>query len=300
MRAQRILVTGAAGFLGTHLVRNLRRIEREVVATDLTVAEGIISLDVRNKSAVVEMVQSIRPDVIVHLAAVLDYMNVDKYNLYTSNVLGTLNICEGMIRFGIRKLVYLSSTMIHGQVPLENLPITEGTEINPITPYAVSKACGEMIVKEHVMRGGIMEVILRPSIIIGPGQKNNVTEGFIDNALNHVPLEIYGEGNHTREFIFVEDVVNAIINAIDASDPVSGTYLISSGEPIATKDLATKIASMVGDISVRHIASPIHMLSQSYDISRARNNLRWSPRVSLDEGLRATLEWKQKQHELSS
>ena len=289
-----VLVTGADGFVGLHLVRKLKQMKRRVVATDLIAHDEIVHLDVRRRTCVEEVFRAVMPNVIVHLAATVDKTKSDPYDLYANNILGTINICDVGTRLAVRKIVFMSSVVVCGNVAEKELPITEETPVEPITPYAASKACGEILVSEHVMRKKIVAVMLRPTTIFGPGQKSNLIQEFMDKALNGIPLEIYDDGSHTREFVFVEDAVDAITAAIDMNDLPFDKFLVATGAPVRTGELVEKICSMVGRGSVRHVDAPTVMLSQRYDISRAQTYLKWRPRVSLEDGLALTLQWRRK------
>jgi nucleoside-diphosphate-sugar epimerase len=290
-------VTGAAGFLGQHLVARLKQMRRRVAATDLHASGDIIPLDLLDKAGVDEAFKKTAPETVVHLAAqVGNERSLEQpYGFYANNLLGTLNVCDAAARYGVKKIVYLSSAAVYGNVGHEDLPITEETTTNPIAPYAAGKLCEEIIVKEYTSRGNMMPVILRPTIIYGPEQKEmNTIQKFIDSAIRGVPIELYGDGSHMREFIFVEDAFDAVMAAIDANELGFDKFIMSTGEPIRLSDLARMISEKVVGASVRYVDAPRPILSQRYDISRAQMCLKWRPRVSLEDGLAQTIEWRKK------
>jgi nucleoside-diphosphate-sugar epimerase len=147
-----------------------------------------------------------------------------------------------------------------------------------------------MIVSEYAKRSKSTAVTLRFTYIYGPGQKHsNQIEGFMTRAMSGLPIELYGDGSHTREFLFIEDAVDSVIAAVRA-ELLSDAFVISSGEPVSMSELAEKISSMIDRVCIRRLNSH-KILSQRYDISRAQTCLGWTPRVSLDKGLALMLGW---------
>ena len=289
----KILVTGATGFLGKRLVTKLRGKNLKVVAADLQTTDEIISLDVRDKESVINVLESSKPDVVVHLAAINDNNpNFDRpYDLYLNNIQGTLNICEAATRFGVKKILFPSSTSIYGNIQDKDLPITEMTRTQPLTPYATSKICEEMLVRDYARRTNTKAIVFRFSIIYGPEQKHaNIIEQFMQNAIRGDPIELLGDGSHTREFLYVEDAIDAIVAGTNISNLPYDTFLISTGNPIKLRQLAERISSMTNHVSIQNKRSG-QIFSQHYDVSRALTNLNWEPRVPLDDGLALMLEW---------
>ncbi|MGO9645393.1 MAG: NAD-dependent epimerase/dehydratase family protein [Candidatus Bathyarchaeia archaeon] len=289
----RILVTGATGFLGKRLVTKLRSMNLNVVAADLQTTEEIVSLDVRDKESVNSVLESSKPEVVVHLAAINGNNPIfDRpYDLYFNNIYGTLNICEAATRFGVRKIVFPSSTSIYGNVQHDDLPISEMTRTQPLTPYATSKVCEEMLVRDYARRTNTKVIVFRFSIIYGPEQKHaNVIEQFMRKAISGDPIELLGDGSHTREFLYVDDAIDALVAGTNASSLPYDTFLISTGKPIKLKQLAEKISLMVDHVLIQS-TGPGQIFSQHYDVSRAITNLNWKPRVPLDDGLSLMLEW---------
>ncbi|HMK82369.1 MAG TPA: NAD(P)-dependent oxidoreductase [Candidatus Bathyarchaeia archaeon] len=290
----KILVTGATGFLGKRLVTKLRAMNLNVVAADLLTTDEVVSLDVRDKENVTAAFESSKPEIVVHLAAINDNNpNFDRpYDLYFNNIQGTLNICEAATRFGVRKIVFPSSTSIYGNVRDDDLPISEITRTQPLTPYATSKVCEEMLVRDYARRANTKLVVFRFSIIYGPEQKHaNVVEQFMRKAISGDPIELLGDGSHTREFLYVDDAIDALVAGTNSPSLPYDTFLISTGKPIKLRQLAEKISMIIDhDVLIQNTRSG-QVFSQHYDVSRAMNNLNWKPRVPLDDGLSLMLEW---------
>ena len=264
-----------------------------VVAADLQAKDEIVSLDVRDKESVNAVFASSMPEVVVHLAAINDNNpNFDRpYDLYVNNIHGTLNICEAATRFGVRKIVFPSSTSIYGNVHDDDLPISEMTRTQPLTPYATSKVCEEMLVRDYARRTNTKAIVFRFSIIYGPEQKHaNVIEQFMQKAINSNPIELLGDGSHTREFLYVEDAIDALVAGTNVSNLSCDTFLISTGKPIKLRELAEKISLMIDHVPIQNTGSG-RVFSQHYDVSRAMTNLNWKPKVPLDDGLSLMLEW---------
>lgn len=291
-------MTGATGFLGKRLTTKLRSLNYSVVAADLQATHGITALDVRDKNSVNEVFRSSTPEVVVHLAAINDNNpNFDRpYDLYVNNIHGTLNICEAAAQFGVRKVVFPSSTSIYGNVQNTDLPISEISRIQPLTPYATSKVCEEMLLKDYARRTNTKATVLRFSIIYGPEQKHpNVIEQFMQKALKGDTIELLGDGSHTREFLYVEDAVDALLAATNVPTLSHDTFLISTGKPIQLSQLAEKISLMIDHVPIKNKDSG-QIFSQHYDVSRALTYLNWKPRISFDEGLTLMLEWVRNSH----
>jgi len=290
----RILVTGATGFLGKRLVTKLRGMNLDVVAADLQSTDEIVYLDIRDKESVNATFESSMPEVVVHLAAINDNNpNFDRpYDLYFNNIQGTLNICEAATRFSVRKIVFPSSTSIYGNVQDDDLPISEMTRSQPLTPYATSKVCEEMLVREYARRANTKVIVFRFSIIYGPNQKHaNVIEQFMRKAISNDPIDLLGDGSHTREFLYVDDAIDALVIGAKAPSLPYDTFLISTGKPIKLKQLAEKISMMINHVPIQDLQNKGPIFSQYYDVSRAMTNLNWKPRVPLDDGLSLMLEW---------
>jgi UDP-glucose 4-epimerase len=290
-----ILVTGASGFLGRHLVKKLKQMRLRVIATDLFPTSETILMDVRDKAGVDDIFRTYTPQIVVHLAARVGNGPSLKqpHEFYIGNTLGTLNICDAATRFGTRKMVYISTTSAYRNNSYAILPVTEEIASRPVTAYEVSKTCAEMIVEEYARRKNLTAIVLRLTTIYGPEQTHsNEIQDFIDRALNSLPIELYGDGGHTREFLFVEDAADAIIAAINANVHGYERIIISTGEPVRLSELAGKICSMIDGATVCNVEVPERLFSQRYDISRARTMLEWRPRVPLEKGLVLTLEWR--------
>ncbi len=299
----RVLVTGGAGFIGSHLVRALISKGFKVRVVDDLSRGSLRSLDpfldsiefvrgdIRDGYLVSGLVRGV--DVVVHLAALVDALeSMDNPGLYNEvNVGGTLNVC--MASRNVKVLVYASSAAVYGE-PLE-LPVREDHPLNPVNPYGASKVAGEAYVKAYSNVYGYKPVILRIFNVYGPGQTKSyagVIEEFKRRIWRGQPLVIHGDGLQTRDFIHVFDVVEAVVKAIEVEE-ARGVYNIGSGRAITIRELAELMASIAGrrDLEI-HYAEPRSgdIRRSQADISKAVRELRFKPRITLEEGLRQLLQ----------
>jgi len=299
----RILVTGGAGFIGSHLVRALVDRGFRVKVLDnlsggsLSLLEDVIGLvdfvrgDVRDSVTVVNAVRGV--DVVIHLAALVDALESvrDPLSYNEVNVRGTLNVC--IASRNVKALIYPSSAAIYGEP--EVLPVGEDHPLNPVNPYGASKVAGEAYVKAYAQIHGYRHVILRIFNVYGPGHTKSYA-GVIDEFRRRIkrrqPLVVYGDGLQTRDFIHVYDVVEAIIKMLEVED-ARGVYNIGSGRSIAIRELAElmKRISRREDLDIEYAGPrPGDVRRSQADITKVVKELKWKPRIMLEEGLRNLLE----------
>jgi UDP-glucose 4-epimerase len=297
----RVLVTGAAGFVGSNLVRFLHGRGFEVTALD-DLSAGARPDWWRKRSGprcvegTVEDGSVLRraargADAVVHLAArpgVADSVSRPDLDFQT-NVVGTFNAVDAARRAGVRAFVFASSgAVLAGATP----PLREDMPAAPLSPYGASKLYGEGI-SAAVGVFGIVGISLRFANVYGPesAHKKSVIALFIRRALSGKPFLIYGDGSQTRDFLYVEDVCTAIEKALHAGDP--GVYHLGTGVETSVNDLAERVARACG-VEVKtelRPARPGDAARSFVDLSSARRRLRWNPGVSLEEGLSQTTEW---------
>jgi len=295
------LVTGCAGFIGYHLCRKLLDKGFEVYGID-NLSRGLkervnelanLGLkfhrgDVRDYNFINDIVSKV--DVVVHLAALISVEESFKEPiLYNDvNVNGTINLVLASIRNKVKSIIYASSAAVYGN-PL-CLPIDENHPLNPLSPYGVSKLAGEYYVKLLSERHDLRYVILRLFNVYGPGQVVNEYAGvivkFIDRVSRNLPPIIYGDGKQTRDFVYVGDVVEAFIKAIELD--VKGVFNIASGTEVSINELAKTILKLFNreHLGVEYAPPrPGDIRFSVADISKAVRVLKWSPRTGLREGL---------------
>jgi len=289
----KILVTGARGFVGKEVVRTLEKRGFEVIATGI--AHGGLYLDVRLSHDVCAFMARFKPDVVIHLAALVAGQPSLKnpYEYYYTNIVGTLNILESMRLNGINKIVFMSSWATYGKPEL--LPITEKTPLCSKNPYGISKKCCEELVKSYAKSYGIKAVILRPTMIYGPEQtEKNVIQQIVDCISSGKLFEVYGIGEHTRECLYVTDVAEAIIKSIGFLEYTQSPYeifVLGTGKPYSVKKMLN-IGQSIGEFPVTFKGVSIWAFSQASDITKAKKLLKWKPKVDFREGLKKILRAK--------
>lgn len=288
-----VLVTGANGFVGREVTKKLAESGRMPFSTDITLT-GNRYLDVTDYDRCWEFMNKIDPEIIVHLGAlVAGKPSIDRpYDYFKVNVLGTLNILEAMRTNNSKYLIYVSSWSIYGVLDDLFLPITEQTRQYPENPYGASKVMCETAVKTYANLFGIKTIILRPTMIYGPNQpEKNVVQQLVDCMLTKETFELYGKGEHTRECLYITDMADAVVKAIENvydQKSVCEVYVVGTGKPYRIKDIA-KMAQNISGFPLKFVPSSKWAFSQSSDITKIKHRLGWTPKVSLREGLEKCL-----------
>lgn len=299
------LVTGGAGFIGSNLVKALTQEKNDVIVID-NLSSGykknlsflshvnFIEGDIRNASLLDKIMKDV--EVIYHLAAsVGNKRSIDNpFSDADVNVMGTLNVLEAARIHGVRKIVVTSSAGIFGE--LKTLPIREDHAIEPRTPYACSKLYAEKIALAYADLYGIEVACLRYFNVYGPNQRfdayGNVIPIFVFKMLNNEPLFVYGDGEQTRDFVNVHDVVQANIKSANKAG-VTGAFNIASGSQISINNLIKELALISGlNPEVRYLDKrPGDVRDSLADISLAAKAFDYCPDVNLKNGLEEYLAW---------
>jgi UDP-glucose 4-epimerase len=299
------LVTGGAGFIGSNLVLQLARDGHEVVildnlssgyASNVKAIPGteLIVGDIRDADAVGRAMSGV--EAVFHLAAsVGNKRSIDHPILDAEiNVIGTLRVLEAARRVGVRTIVASSSAGIFGE--LKTLPIAEDHPVEPDSPYGASKLCEEKECLAYGKLYGMDVVCLRYFNVFGPNQRfdayGNVIPIFVFKMLAGEPITVFGDGEQTRDFVNVRDVVQANIKAAGARG-VSGAFNVGSATRITINDLLVRLAQASGiqpDVS-HGPPRPGDVRDSLADITAARTKLGFEPVVGIDEGLREYVEW---------
>ena len=297
------LVSGGCGFIGVNLIPKLVARGTQVrVLDDLSVGrrEDIQSLDVefqrgdiRDAAAVSKACAGM--DVVVHLAAhtrVIESVFNPELN-FEINALGTFNVLRACVDAGVKKVVFASTGgAILGEQPP---PVHEAMVPRPTSPYGASKLAGEAYCSAFYGSFGLKTTALRFSNVYGPYSyhKGSVVAHFFKSILQKQPLIVYGDGQQTRDFIFVGDIVNAILLAIDKDAP-GEIFQIASGCGTSVQTLIGKMRKLFPEveIDVRYEAARVGEITHNYSsIDKAGRILGYSPKVELDEGLKRTWDW---------
>lgn len=303
----RFLVTGGAGFIGSSLVDALlkrnaakvrvlddfstgRRVNLAPVLSHIELVEG----DLRNPQTVHEAASGV--DFILHQGAVPSVpRSIEAPELTTAvNVDGTVNVLNAAVRNGVRRVVFASSSSVYGNS--EVLPKQEDMPLSTLSPYAASKAAGELYAKSFLECYGLETVALRYFNIFGPKQDPQsqyaaVIPRFISALAHREPMTVYGDGGQTRDFTFVGNVIEANLKACFAPNAAGQRINIGCGQQISLLELANTLGRIMGvtpriDHQPGRAGDVRHSLA---DISRARELLGYQGRVSLSDGLAETV-----------
>ncbi|MEM2179051.1 MAG: NAD-dependent epimerase/dehydratase family protein, partial [Candidatus Methanomethylicaceae archaeon] len=211
------------------------------------------------------------------------------------NVVGSLNVLKIAIEENVDKFIYASSCAIYGEA--ENLPIKEEDKLNPLSPYASSKISVEYYCKVFYKAYGLKTICLRYFNVYGPRQKTGEYAGvipiFIQRIKNNKPPIIYGDGKQTRDFVYVKDVVDASIKALEKEEAVGEIFNIGSGEAITINQLAETLLKILGKEKLKPIYKKerIGDIKNSYaNIEKAKKILGYKPKYTLIDGLKEMLQ----------
>jgi UDP-glucose 4-epimerase len=308
----RTLVTGGAGFIGSTLVDRLLAEGHEVHVVDSLVTGKVENLrdaqavgerfqlheqDVR-EAATAELVARLAPEVVFHLAAQADVrVSVAKPAFDADvNVVGSLNVFEGAQVGGTRKVVFASSGgTIYGEPAPEALPVTEDHPQHPVSPYGVAKKVGgDYLFALHALHG-LAYTSLALANVYGPRQDPHGEAGvvaiFAGRLLAGEPCTVFGDGEQTRDYVYVHDVVDAFVRAATAGD---GTLLnVGTGVETSVNDLYASMARSLGS-DVAPVGAPARageLARSALDPSLAGQRLGWRPTTTLDDGTLQTIDW---------
>jgi UDP-glucose 4-epimerase len=303
------LVTGGAGFIGSHLVDALvDRSDHVVVVDDLSTGRRenledalakdaeLVEADVTDAAAVADVFETRRPEVVFHLAAQIDVRRSVSDPVFDLgvNVGGTLNLLEAARRAGTRRFVLASTGgAIYGEGSGRELPLDEQAECRPDAPYGQSKYAAEGYLSLYGRLYGLSAVALRLGNVYGPRQdplgEAGVVAIFCGALLGGGTPRVFGDGRQTRDYVYAGDVVEAFLLAGAAAD-ASGTYNIGTGVETSVLELGRLVAKVCKREFDPEMAPPRPGEVQriAIDSARAASELGWRPRTGLEEGLRAT------------
>ena len=300
----KIFVTGGAGFLGKHLVTSLLKKNHKVTIFDTSTQKILkIKKTTKNLTIVKGDIQkfsdvqkaSFGSDLVVHLAAQISVNDSVKKPHITNaiNVTGSLNVLQVCVANKISKIIVASTAAVYGVT--KNISIDEKHTTIPISPYGASKLAMEKYVQSFAHTNKLDAICLRFFNIYGEGQSKEyagVISKFVERLNKNKPLEIFGVGTQTRDFVSVDDVVQAIEKSIKNLKGKRGNvYNIASGESISIKDLAKILISISKkDVKINHRKAIVGDLKySSASIKLARKELNYSPKISLEKGLKQFL-----------
>ncbi|MBI2819043.1 MAG: NAD-dependent epimerase/dehydratase family protein [Acidobacteria bacterium] len=292
----KILVTGAAGFLGMHLTKAATSLG-EVIAVERT-GGGITGnctverADLSNPGEVRRLFERWHPDVVLHTAAHIPQSpNDDIYKFFDDNVRATVNIYHSALLTGVCRIVFSSSMSVYGRP--QSLPVGEEHPAVPDTPYALSKIQAELTGRCYA-ESGLETTVLRYSGIFGAGQRSGAVPVFIGRCLQNAPMTLHAGGRSSSDFVWVQDVVQANLLALHYSQRHNFQVInIGSGVELTVSQLACMIRELCGSRSVIEAVedrSP-RDFRFAYDIGRARGQLGFVP-TPMDAALKECIRQK--------
>lgn len=318
----RVLVTGGAGFIGSALVDKLVKNDHQVLVIDnfstgseknLKEAQEISGVnliieecDIRETEAT-KLIADYEPSVIFHLAAQVDVRAsvTDPLTDAETNLLGMIRVLEGARTSKTEKFILAASGgTIYGEPDSKLLPLKEDTPWNPLSPYGVSKLAGGLYLETYSHLYGIKGTTLALANVYGPRQDPHGEAGvvaiFAGKLLDGDPCTIYGTGNQTRDFVYVDDVASAFVASMERGDG----HLLNVGTGVETsiQDLYKEMALAVGVDSEPEKGKerPGELERSSLDPSLAKSVIGWEPQTNLREGVENTLEWFRSKRETGS
>lgn len=305
----RVLVTGGAGFIGRCVSKRLLNDSNDVTILDnlsngfgSNIAEfhnsvEFVKGDIKNRELVNRLFKK-RFDVCIHLAAAVNVQDsIDNpQKCFDNNICGTFNVLDACRLHGV-KFVFVSSALVY-ETTYGDSTMNENHPRSQTTLYNASKIVGEdmTLVCRHHETYQLPVVVLRPFSVYGPYQRADSEGGvmsiFIANRLKGEPLEVFGDGEQSRDFFYVDDCADFIVKATFSDEANGHVFNAGSGKDIKIKKLANKIASRSAKIRfVEHHHLHAEIMHMRADSSKAERILGWKPKIGLDEGIKKTEEW---------
>ena len=301
---QTALVTGGAGFIGSHITDALIRRRIKVYVVDDLSSGTVSNLNPNahftkisiTSPQFVTYLKKLKPDVVFHCAAQVNLRNslIDPPNDATTNILGTIHLAHTAAKIGVKKIIY-SSTGGAIYPETAKMPASEQVVPQPSSPYGISKRTAEMYLHYEYHVHGMPYVALRYANVYGPRQNAKGEAGVITIFADHMtqghPVSIFGTGKQTRDYVYVEDVVRA--NMLAMTHSVIGEINIGTGKETDVNTLFKKMAKLTGyTLPARYTPFiPGEMMKSSLNARKAKQLLGWVPKVKLDEGLTKTVAW---------
>jgi UDP-glucose 4-epimerase len=309
IRDMKVLVTGGAGFIGSHLVDELAKNNHVVILDDFSSGERenivhhegkgnveTITGDIRDKDLLFNITKNI--DVIYHLAVQCLRVSIKNPDVtHEVNVTGTLNLLKASLENSIKRFVYISSSEVYGTAVY--VPMNEIHPCEPTTVYGASKLAGELYALAYFRTYGLKSMVVRPFNTYGSrehlqGVYGEVIPRFVLRILNNMPPVIFGDGTQTRDFTHVSDTVKGIVMASECDSMIGQSVNIARGQEVSINELAVIIANKLGKNDIKPIYEqnrPGDVMRHYADISKAKKFFDFSPGIDIEKGIGLFIDW---------
>ena len=327
----RILITGGAGFIGSHITKlllneghevmvfdnsagNLERLENVIASvakqssSELEIAASpaswrtprndnsgmtLLNGDIKDSEALEKALGGV--DAVIHMASLIEVSESVKYPLKfaENNIMGSINLLEAMKEKGVKRIIFSSSATVYGEP--KTLPLTEGMPLDSANPYAASKIAVEQFLSAYHKNHGFDVTILRYFNPYGPGEEHepetHAIPNFIKNGLDKKPVPLYWKGEQTRDFIYIEDLAKAHTVVLDQSG--FNIFNVGTEQGVRIIDVINKLSDILGyTLEVEDLGDrPGDVRSNYASSQKLKESTGWSAQTDLNEGLRKTVEW---------
>ncbi len=308
----KVLVTGCAGFIGSRVSALLSATGHEIVGIDnLSDAYDVrmkqfrvdnllahnsvewVNSDITNNESVRALMSNIKPDAVINLAARAGVrQSIDNpWVYYDTNVIGTLNLLEACKEFGVNRFLLASTSSVYGN---GSMPFSEDAHIEDLlSPYAASKKSAEDLCKLYWRLFDFDTTIFRFFTVYGPSGRPDMSMfRFVKWIFEEQSVQLNGDGSQRRDFTFVDDIARGVVGSLDRR-PGFEVINLGSDRPVEINEVINEIEMVIGKTAIieQHPFPQTDMIATWANISRARELLDWEPEISLEEGIKATVDW---------
>jgi len=311
---KRIMVTGGAGFIGSHLVDALAEDNYVLVVDDFSAGSKenlkqhqskdnvrIVEADIRDKQVIHSLARDI--DIIYHLAAACLRISINKPEMvHEVNATGSLNTLEAALNNQVKRVVYVSSSEVYGSAKQKCM--NEEHPLDPTTPYGASKLAGELYARAFHHTYHLPVIVVRPFNTYGPREYFTSVHGeviprFIARAANGLSPVIFGDGKQTRDFTYISDSVAGIISASKCDELIGDCVNVARGSEVSINEIAQIVLQEFEREDLKpeyHPPRPGDVRRHFADISKAKRTLGFSPKVDIRDGIGCYVEWLKAEH----
>lgn len=322
MNKQRVLVTGATGFTGSHLCRRLvaeghhvRALIRDPVRAESLRQSGVelVSGDLRDERSLTPAIKGV--EIVYHIGALFRPENVSRSDMWEVNVQGTRDLLDASVKAGVGRFVHCSTIGVHGDI--KNPPANEETPYGPGDYYQESKTEGEKLALEYMVEGQLPVVVFRPGGIYGPGDLRFLK---LIKAINSRKFVMLGSGQVQYQMVYIDDLIEGILRCGTREEALGNVYILTGESPVTLNQLVGEIAQVleVPPPRWRFPVTPVYLAgllcemmfkplgiqpplyrrrvdffrkTRAFDISKAKSELDFQPKTGLKEGVKKTVDW---------